>query len=66
MKNLKLILLTLILFIPPLAQAVIPASSPEAKPQVAGYYQYAFGGKQITALLDGTNFMSPNLFKDIL
>ena len=33
--------------------------------QVAGYYQYQAGDVQITALLDGTNFMSPNLFKDI-
>jgi chaperone required for assembly of F1-ATPase len=29
------------------------------------YYQYQAGDVQITALLDGTNFMSPNLFKDI-
>jgi glyoxylase-like metal-dependent hydrolase (beta-lactamase superfamily II) len=33
--------------------------------QVAGYYQYQTGDVQITALLDGTNFMSPSLFKDI-
>ncbi|MDQ8996151.1 MBL fold metallo-hydrolase [Acinetobacter soli] len=33
--------------------------------QVAGYYQYQAGNVQITALLDGTNFMSPTLFKDI-
>lgn len=33
--------------------------------QVAGYYQYQSGDVQITALLDGTNFMSPTLFKDI-
>lgn len=33
--------------------------------QVAGYYQYQAGDVQITALLDGTNFMSPSLFKDI-
>lgn len=33
--------------------------------QVAGYYQYQAGDEQITALLDGTNFMSPSLFKDI-
>ncbi|VTX58806.1 MBL fold metallo-hydrolase [Acinetobacter ursingii] len=38
---------------------------PEQQKQVAGYYQYQSGDVQITALLDGTNFMSPTLFKDI-
>lgn len=33
--------------------------------QVAGFYQYQVSDVQITALLDGTNFMSPSLFKDI-
>lgn len=37
----------------------------EQQKQVAGYYQYQADDVQITALLDGTNFMSPNLFKDI-
>jgi len=37
----------------------------EQQEQVAGYYQYQAGDVQITALLDGTNFMSPSLFKDI-
>jgi glyoxylase-like metal-dependent hydrolase (beta-lactamase superfamily II) len=37
----------------------------EQQKQVAGYYQYKADNVQITALLDGTNFMSPNLFKDI-
>ncbi|WP_336937652.1 MBL fold metallo-hydrolase [Acinetobacter modestus] len=37
----------------------------EQQKQVAGYYQYHAGDVQITALLDGTNFMSPSLFKDI-
>ena len=32
--------------------------------QVAGYYQYQAGDVQITALLDGTNFMSPKLFQN--
>lgn len=35
------------------------------QPQVAGFYQHQVGNTQITALLDGTNFMSPTLFKDI-
>lgn len=33
--------------------------------QVAGYYHHTLDNVQITALLDGTNFMSPTLFKDI-
>lgn len=33
--------------------------------QVAGFYQHQLGNTQITALLDGTNFMLPALFKDI-
>jgi len=37
----------------------------EQQKQVVGYYQYQAGDIQITALLDGTNFMSPSLFKDI-
>ncbi|WP_173912765.1 MBL fold metallo-hydrolase [Acinetobacter sp. Marseille-Q1618] len=37
----------------------------EQQPQVAGYYQHQVDNTQITALLDGTNFMSPTLFKDI-
>lgn len=37
----------------------------EQQKQVDGYYQYQAGDVQITALLDGTNFMSPSLFKDI-
>ncbi|AWL28237.1 MBL fold metallo-hydrolase [Acinetobacter defluvii] len=37
----------------------------EQQSQVAGYYQHQVGNTQITALLDGTNFMSPTLFKDI-
>lgn len=37
----------------------------EQQKQVAGYYQYQAGDVKITALLDGTNFMPPSLFKDI-
>ena len=42
----------------------IPQSIAQQK-QVAGFYQQNLGNVQITALLDGTNFMSPSLFKDI-
>jgi hypothetical protein len=38
----------------------------EQQKQVEGFYQHQVDHVQITALLDGTNFMSPNLFKDIL
>lgn len=42
------------------------ATSPiEQQKQVAGYYQYQSGQTQITALLDGTNYISPNLFKGL-
>ncbi|NNH89025.1 MBL fold metallo-hydrolase [Acinetobacter terrae] len=37
----------------------------EQQAQVAGYYQYQAGDVQITALLDGTNYLSPTLFKGI-
>lgn len=33
--------------------------------QVAGYYQYQFGSYQITALLDGTNYLNRSLFKGV-
>jgi len=46
--------------------ATPPQTSIQAQKQVTGYYQYQAGDVQITALLDGTNFMSPTLFKDIL
>lgn len=37
----------------------------EQQTQVAGFYQHQVGNTQITALLDGTNFMSPKLFQNI-
>ena len=45
------------------AQAAEPTIQPQK--QVAGYYQHQLGNVQITALLDGTNYLSPALFKDI-
>ncbi len=41
-----------------------PLTSIQTQKQVAGYYQYQAGDVQITALLDGTNFMSPKLFQN--
>ena len=43
--------------------ATSPTAPIEQQKQVAGYYQYQSGQTQITALLDGTNFISPSLFK---
>lgn len=46
------------------AQAVETKSIAHQK-QVAGFYQHQLGNVQITALLDGTNYLSPALFKGI-
>lgn len=48
-----------------IAQAESIPQTVEQQKQVAGFYQQNLGNVQITALLDGTNFMSPKLFKDI-
>ncbi|MDM1762825.1 MULTISPECIES: MBL fold metallo-hydrolase [unclassified Acinetobacter] len=68
MKKLKLVLSTILLCVTPLiTHAEITKTLPiiEQQAQVAGFYQHQVGNTQITALLDGTNFMSPTLFKDI-
>jgi glyoxylase-like metal-dependent hydrolase (beta-lactamase superfamily II) len=36
-----------------------------AQKQVAGYYHHLMGNTQITALLDGTNYLNPALFKGL-
>ncbi|SPL72341.1 MBL fold metallo-hydrolase [Acinetobacter stercoris] len=46
-------------------QKSLPIIDIEQQPQVAGFYQHQLGSIQITALLDGTNFMSPTLFQNI-
>lgn len=33
--------------------------------QVAGYYHHQIGNTQITALLDGTNYLNPSMFKGL-
>ncbi|PJG42746.1 hydrolase [Acinetobacter tandoii] len=45
--------------------ATSPPAPIQQQQQVAGYYQYQAGHTQITALLDGTNFLSPTLFKNL-
>lgn len=47
------------------AFATSPPAPIQQQKQIAGYYQYQTGDVQITALLDGTNFMSPTLFKNL-
>ena len=47
------------------AFALSPPAPISQQKQVSGYYQYQAGDVQITALLDGTNFMSPKLFQNI-
>ncbi|MBU3845479.1 MAG: MBL fold metallo-hydrolase [Candidatus Acinetobacter avistercoris] len=37
----------------------------QASKQVAGYYHHQIGNTQITALLDGTNFLKPEQFKGL-
>lgn len=68
MKSTALILsISLLCFAPIIAQAENTTSQTaiDQQPQVAGFYQHQVGNTQITALLDGTNFMPPTLFKDI-
>lgn len=46
------------------AQAVETQTIAQQK-QVAGFYQHQLGNVQITALLDGTNYLNPSMFKGI-
>ncbi len=46
------------------SQAAEPTTIPTQK-QVAGYYHHQIGNTQITALLDGTNYLNPALFKGL-
>ena len=68
MKKTALSLSVLLFGLFPLtSQAEVTKTLPiiEQQAQVAGFYQHQLGNTQITALLDGTNFMSPTLFKNI-
>lgn len=66
MKNLKLLLLALTLGTTTIAttQAAEPTTI-QAPKQVAGYYHHQMGNTQITALLDGTNYLNPSMFKGL-
>ena len=65
-KIISTLSISLLCFAPILAQAENTKSQTaiEQQPQVAGYYQHQVGNTQITALLDGTNFISPTLFQN--
>lgn len=47
-----------------ISQATEPTAI-TASPQVAGYYHHQIGNTQITALLDGTNYLNPAMFKGL-
>lgn len=66
-KTISTLTISLLCFTPIITQAENTTSQTaiDQQPQVAGFYQHQVGNTQITALLDGTNFMSPTLFKDI-
>jgi glyoxylase-like metal-dependent hydrolase (beta-lactamase superfamily II) len=65
MTNLKPLLLTLTLGTATITTQAAEPTTIQQQKQVSGYYQYQSGHAQITALLDGTNFMSPTLFKGL-
>ena len=66
MKTLKPLLFALSLSAASLTQAITPVS-PHLDPysQVAGFYHHEFGKMRITALLDGSNYLKPELFKGL-
>lgn len=64
MKTLKPLFLALALSITALTtQAAEPTI--QTQKQVAGYYHHQIGNTQITALLDGTNYLPPSMFKGL-
>lgn len=68
MNILKTSLLTSLLSLSVLSVSVSQAAEPAtiASPkQVAGYYHHQIGNTQITALLDGTNYLNPSMFKGL-
>lgn len=65
MTTFKSLFLTLALSTTAIAtQAVEPTTIPTQK-QVAGYYHHQIGNTQITALLDGKNYLNPSMFKGL-
>jgi hypothetical protein len=68
MNILKTSLLTSLLSFSVLGVSVSQAAEPAtiaSQKQVAGYYHHQIGNTQITALLDGTNYLNPSMFKGL-
>lgn len=64
MKTLKTLFLALALSTTAITtQAAEPTIAMQK--QVAGYYHHQIGNTQITALLDGTNYLPPSMFKGL-
>lgn len=64
MKTFNPLFLTLALSTTALTTQAAETTIPAQK-QVAGYYHHQIGNTQITALLDGTNYLNPALFKGL-
>lgn len=64
MTTFKSLFLTLALSTTTLTTQAAEPTIPTQK-QVAGYYHHQIGNTQITALLDGTNYLSPSMFKGL-
>lgn len=64
MKTLKPLFLALTLSTSALTSQATEPTITQQK-QVAGYYHHQIGNTQITALLDGTNYLNPSLFKGL-
>lgn len=64
MKNLKPLFLALALSTTAITTQAAETTLTAPK-QVAGYYHHQIGNTQITALLDGTNYLNPSMFKGL-
>ena len=64
MKTLKPLFLTLALSTTAFTTQATEPTIAQQK-QVAGYYHHQIGNTQITALLDGTNYLNPSMFKGL-
>ena len=65
MKNLKPLLIALTIGTATLTTQAAEPTTIQAPKQVAGYYHHQIGNTQITALLDGTNYLNPSMFKGL-
>lgn len=65
MNTLKLLFLSLALSTTAFTTQANESTTITAPKQVAGYYHHQLGSTQITALLDGTNYLNPALFKGL-